>query len=110
MRAASSARTSSSRGAAASAASASGPTSPPGDFRQRFYVIGGHDVDIAVFPDNEARNWILELSPETNAWRRIPNDIPGRSVGGIKAATVGNKIYMMGGFDPDFTNLTNQVF
>ena len=82
----------------------------PGTFRQRFYVIGGHDVDIAVFPDNEVRNWILELSPETNAWRRIPNDIPGRSVGGIKAATVGNKVYMMGGFDPDFTNLTNQVF
>jgi hypothetical protein len=81
----------------------------PGDVRARFYVVGGHDVDALVFPFNEPRNWIVEHAPESNTWRRVPGNIPGISVGGMGVAVVDDRIWMIGGFDPDFTALSNRV-
>ena len=82
---------------------------PPGTFEERFYVIGGQDLD-DIFAGILQHRSIVEYSPSLNSWRVIPTLFNTISLSAIEAATVNNKIYVIGGFDDIQSNYEVRVW
>lgn len=76
---------------------------------ERFYVAGGTDTE-NILDGMVDENTILEYGPSGDSWTEVAT-IPGGAASGMQAVTVGNVIYLLGGFDSSlFDNLSDRVY